>query len=222
MRACVPFCVVLVSACMHVYVYVCVCAYACVYGYLCTCMRICMCAFCMGDGARSLNDAFARHVQSFRSSVSQKRIIVSIDEQEDTWAMYDYGPKSVLCPILFLAPVSGSADIFFKQLMSLGSQGIRCIAVRAPCVFKFTCKSSTQLPHRPIPCTNIATHRCTVGYRTFSLIFAAGGWWWRLTCSGSVYNIPIHLQQLFTRIPPPACPPACPPVTARLPGRVPT
>lgn len=68
--------------------------------------------------------------QSFRSSVSMKRVIVSIGDEEDTWSMYDYGPKSVTCPVIFLAPVSGSADIFYKQLMSLGSQGYRCIAVR--------------------------------------------------------------------------------------------
>ncbi len=36
------------------------------------------------------------------------------------------------CPLVFLPPVSGAADVFFLQLMALSSRGHRAIAVDAP------------------------------------------------------------------------------------------
>ena len=43
--------------------------------------------------------------------------------------MYDAGPKTVRCPIVFLPPASGTADIFFKQLLALSSAGYRVMSV---------------------------------------------------------------------------------------------
>lgn len=46
--------------------------------------------------------------------------------------MFDCGPKSIKCPLLCLPPVSGSADIYFKQALSLSAKGIRVVSVEAP------------------------------------------------------------------------------------------
>lgn len=43
--------------------------------------------------------------------------------------MYDSGPKSVKVPLVCLPPVSGTADVFFKQILSLSAKGIRVMAV---------------------------------------------------------------------------------------------
>lgn len=48
------------------------------------------------------------------------------------WRIFDSGPKSVSCPLVCLPPVSGTADIFYKQIMGLASRGIRVIAAEPP------------------------------------------------------------------------------------------
>lgn len=52
-----------------------------------------------------------------------------MDDDGSTWTLYDAGPRSVRCPLLFLPPVSGRADIFFRQLLALSGLGYRVIAV---------------------------------------------------------------------------------------------
>ncbi|XP_028291714.1 maspardin isoform X2 [Gouania willdenowi] len=64
----------------------------------------------------------------FRSAVPLKRIIVD-DDDSKVWSLYDAGPKSVRCPIIFLPPVSGTAEVFFKQLLTLTGSGYRVISV---------------------------------------------------------------------------------------------
>ncbi|XP_041984936.1 maspardin-like [Aricia agestis] len=68
---------------------------------------------------------------SFRSSIPLRRIIVNSDGSK-SWKIYDSGPKSVSCPLVCIPPVSGTADIFFKQIMGLSSRGIRVIAAEPP------------------------------------------------------------------------------------------
>lgn len=46
------------------------------------------------------------------------------------WKLYDSGPKSVKVPLVCLPPVSGTAEVFFKQILALSAKGIRVIAVR--------------------------------------------------------------------------------------------
>lgn len=43
--------------------------------------------------------------------------------------VYDAGPKTVRCPVLFLPPASGTADVFFKQILTLSSIGYRVMSV---------------------------------------------------------------------------------------------
>ena len=45
------------------------------------------------------------------------------------WKVYDSNPKSVKCPLVCLPPVSGTADIFFKQILGLSAKGYRVISV---------------------------------------------------------------------------------------------
>ncbi|CAG9830101.1 unnamed protein product [Diabrotica balteata] len=68
---------------------------------------------------------------SFRSNVPLKRIIVDAENSKG-WRIYDCGPKSVRCPLICLPPVSGTADIFFKQALALSAKGIRVISAESP------------------------------------------------------------------------------------------
>ncbi|RMX58213.1 hypothetical protein pdam_00000029 [Pocillopora damicornis] len=68
---------------------------------------------------------------SFRSSVPLKRIVVDNDDEKE-WLIYDAGPRSVQCPLVCLPPASGTADVFFKQILTLSSLGYRVISVEYP------------------------------------------------------------------------------------------
>lgn len=43
--------------------------------------------------------------------------------------MYDAGPRSVKCPLICFPPASGTADVFFRQMLALSAVGYRVIAV---------------------------------------------------------------------------------------------
>ncbi|CAH2274407.1 maspardin isoform X1 [Pelobates cultripes] len=62
----------------------------------------------------------------FRSTVPLKKIIVD-DDDTKVWSLYDAGPRTVRCPIIFLPPVSGTADVFFHQILALTGWGYRVI-----------------------------------------------------------------------------------------------
>lgn len=61
-------------------------------------------------------------------SWSLLQIIVD-DDDSKVWALYDAGPKNVRCPIIFLPPVSGTAEVFFHQMLALTGWGYRVISV---------------------------------------------------------------------------------------------
>uniref|UniRef100_A0A2K5CX90 SPG21 abhydrolase domain containing, maspardin n=1 Tax=Aotus nancymaae TaxID=37293 RepID=A0A2K5CX90_AOTNA len=63
----------------------------------------------------------------FRGSVPLKKIIVD-DDDSKIWSLYDAGPRSIRCPLIFLPPVSGTADVFFRQILALTGWGYRVIA----------------------------------------------------------------------------------------------
>ena len=54
-------------------------------------------------------------------------VVDSSDDKE--WLIYDAGPRSVRCPLICLPPASGTADVFFKQVLTLSSLGYRVISV---------------------------------------------------------------------------------------------
>lgn len=55
--------------------------------------------------------------------------IIVDDDDSKVWALYDAGPKNVRCPIIFLPPVSGTAEVFFHQMLALTGWGYRVISV---------------------------------------------------------------------------------------------
>ncbi|XP_077567823.1 maspardin isoform X1 [Stigmatopora nigra] len=67
----------------------------------------------------------------FRSTVPLKRIIVD-DDDSKVWSLYDAGPKSIRCPIVFIPPVSGTAEVFFQQMLALTGWGYRVISLQFP------------------------------------------------------------------------------------------
>ncbi|XP_026320898.1 maspardin-like [Hyposmocoma kahamanoa] len=68
---------------------------------------------------------------SFRSSIPLRKVVVDSDGSK-AWKIFDSGPKSVNCPLICLPPVSGTADIFFKQVMGLACRGVRVISAESP------------------------------------------------------------------------------------------
>ena len=54
---------------------------------------------------------------------------VTVDQDEEPWIVYEAGPKNVLCPLICLPPVCGTADCFFYIVMKLAAKGYRVISV---------------------------------------------------------------------------------------------
>lgn len=67
----------------------------------------------------------------FRGKVALKRFAVDDDGNKE-WAVFECGPKDSDTPVVFLPPVSGSADIFFRQLIYLSDRGFRVISTEYP------------------------------------------------------------------------------------------
>lgn len=76
----------------------------------------------------------SKDYSSFRSSISQRQVLVRHQQREYRWRLYDHGPKSVRTPLLLLPPVSGTADVWYQQMLPLACQGFRCIALDYPLV----------------------------------------------------------------------------------------
>lgn len=74
---------------------------------------------------------------SFRSSVPQKKVVVD-DDSSKVWIMYDAGPKTIRCPLICLPPVSGTADVFYKQILPLTAKGYRVISLEHPVYWTVT------------------------------------------------------------------------------------
>ena len=51
------------------------------------------------------------------------------DDGDKAWTLYDAGPRTVRCPVMFLPPASGKADVFYRQILALAAAGYRVIAV---------------------------------------------------------------------------------------------
>lgn len=77
------------------------------------------------------NIARSQEYVSFRSTVPQKKLVVDNDSTK-IWTFYDAGPRTVRCPLICFPPVSGTADVFFKQLLALSGRGYRVLAVEYP------------------------------------------------------------------------------------------
>ena len=74
----------------------------------------------------------SREYSAFRSSVAQKKVTVSGVE----WIYYDAGPKTIDTPIVFMPPICGTADIYYKQMLSLSALQYRVVSVELPVVWE--------------------------------------------------------------------------------------
>ncbi|XP_050523425.1 maspardin-like [Daktulosphaira vitifoliae] len=83
---------------------------------------------------------------SFRSNIPLKKILLD-DTSNKGWRVYDSGPRSVETPLIFLHPVSGTAEIYFKQLLTLSAKGYRVISAENPPYWSVTewCEGFMQL-----------------------------------------------------------------------------
>ncbi|CAA7410835.1 unnamed protein product [Spirodela intermedia] len=66
----------------------------------------------------------------FRSQVPLHRISVGSRQ----WRYYDFGPKSVP-PLICIPGIAGTADVYYKQIMSLSMKGYRVVSVDIPRVW---------------------------------------------------------------------------------------
>lgn len=72
--------------------------------------------------------------RSFRGRVALKRLVLDEDCNK-AWSYHECGPREVRCPMIFLPPVSGTADIFYHQLEYLADRGHRVISAEYPSYF---------------------------------------------------------------------------------------
>uniref|UniRef100_A0A8D8LKI3 Maspardin n=1 Tax=Cacopsylla melanoneura TaxID=428564 RepID=A0A8D8LKI3_9HEMI len=68
----------------------------------------------------------------FRSSVPLRVILVDSSSFSPGWKVYDCGPKHIRSPLIFLPPVSGTADIFFQLMLNLSRKGYRTLSAEHP------------------------------------------------------------------------------------------
>ncbi|KAG4206495.1 hypothetical protein ERO13_A03G012000v2 [Gossypium hirsutum] len=66
----------------------------------------------------------------FKSQVPLHKIPIGTKQ----WRYYDFGPK-VVPPLICLPGTAGTADVYYKQIMSLSMKGYRVISVDIPCVW---------------------------------------------------------------------------------------
>ncbi|CAG5120117.1 unnamed protein product, partial [Candidula unifasciata] len=58
--------------------------------------------------------------------------IIVDDDNSKEWTIYEAGPKSVKSPLICFPPASGTADVYFRQVLGLSALGYRVIAVEYP------------------------------------------------------------------------------------------
>eukprot|EP01111_Echinosteliopsis_oligospora_P006504 TRINITY_DN2067_c0_g1_i1.p1 TRINITY_DN2067_c0_g1~~TRINITY_DN2067_c0_g1_i1.p1 ORF type:complete len:326 (+),score=59.18 TRINITY_DN2067_c0_g1_i1:195-1172(+) len=83
----------------------------------------------MTDDAISVY-ARSKEYMFFRNQVAFQRVTVG-NINEKVWQYYDFGPRDV-APLVCIPGASGTADVFYKQIVSLTPKGIRVIAVQPP------------------------------------------------------------------------------------------
>ena len=59
----------------------------------------------------------------------QNSLKITTDDNS-VFKYYDFGPKDVV-PLVFIPPTSGTAEVFFKQFLSMCPKGYRLISVSA-------------------------------------------------------------------------------------------
>ena len=87
--------------------------------------NIAMRKLCVDDPKKVLNIYKKKTMQPFSHNLLQQE-----------WTIYDNGPKDdKKCPIIFIPPISGTADTYFIQSLSLSAQGKRSICIDYPAYY---------------------------------------------------------------------------------------
>ncbi|KAK3801919.1 hypothetical protein RRG08_028385 [Elysia crispata] len=73
----------------------------------------------------------SQEYMSFRSTIPQRKVVVDDDNTKE-WTLYEAGPKTVKSPLVCFPPASGTADVYFRQILGLSALGYRVIAVEYP------------------------------------------------------------------------------------------
>jgi maspardin len=81
-------------------------------------------------GARATME-FSTEYANFRAWVPRNVLPVGALNPQD-WVYYDWGPRTFGEPLLCLHPVVGSAESFYRQVLSLAERGYRVIAPQLP------------------------------------------------------------------------------------------
>ncbi|MEQ2234277.1 Maspardin, partial [Ilyodon furcidens] len=99
--------------------------------------------------------------------------IIVDDDDSKVWSLYDAGPKNIRCPIIFLPPVSGTAEVFFQQVLALTGWGYRVISLQYPVywdLMEFCDGFRKLLDHLQLdkvqvcPFRSLNTHLCSLMY----------------------------------------------------------
>lgn len=72
----------------------------------------------------------------FRSSVPLRVVVVDNSAFSPGWKVYDCGPKHIRSPLVFIPPVSGTADIYFQLMLNLSQKGYRTLSTEHPPYWK--------------------------------------------------------------------------------------
>lgn len=79
----------------------------------------------------SLCNGYDARLSQMLANAPWQKIVEHATETDRAWKYYDYGPKSIKCPLVLFPQVSGTAETYFRQIMALGSQNYRVISVRS-------------------------------------------------------------------------------------------
>ena len=98
-------------------------------------------------------------------------VVECTDEEDKVWTVYDAGPKTVRCPLVFLPPASGTADVFFKQILALSSLGYRVMSV-STLLLNASVHMLCDFSLRSVPpfCPSLTGVRCTLNYHLSFLL----------------------------------------------------
>ena len=76
----------------------------------------------MGSLGRGNSIASSKEYKSFRNAVALRRSSSTSSTVRTEHGASDYGPRDIRTPIIFLPPASGTADVFFSQILALAAR----------------------------------------------------------------------------------------------------
>jgi len=73
----------------------------------------------------------SEELKRFKNWVALRKVLIDHEGSIRTWRYYDFGPREAV-PVIMLHGAIGTAEIFFRQLVSLCPKGYRLVAVQYP------------------------------------------------------------------------------------------